>query len=236
MTECVQLATVDAICSNSSLKNLTDHKFSLTEDYVSYVYYPFSPSTKGLRTWAYIPSSIPVCVCIRPMNTQLNPYPLEVGEPASSSNSPLSSIPTSASSSLVSTPASNVLELPKEVPRNPHDLPVFDKDSLTNPSEPILYLPPFLSSLPHTHVNFTLPTSTGRAPKATEAHLPDIDGPSLALHKALHNFTPITEKYASTSYAEAFNWGDLDLPEEDEHEWYCVAFRSIRKPGSENGC
>lgn len=37
------------------------------------------------------------------------------------------------------------------------------------------------------------------------------------------------------SYAEAFNWDELDLPEEDEHEWYVVAFRSIRKPGSENG-
>lgn len=135
----------------------------------------------------------------------------------------------------MSTPATSVSELPKEVPRNPHDLPVFDKDSLTNPSEPILYLPPFLSSLPPTHVNSTSPTSTGRVPKATESHLPDIDGPSLALHKALHNFTPITEKYASVSYAEAFNWGDLDLPEEDEHEWYCVAFRSVRKPGSENG-
>jgi hypothetical protein len=170
------------------------------------------------------------------MNTLHNPYLPGLGESASSSTSPLSSIPTSPSESLVSTPASSVLELPKEVPRNPHDLPVFDEDTLTNPSEPILYLPPFLSSLPPTHVNSTSPTSTGRVPKATEARLPDIDGPSLALHKALHNFTPITEKYARVSYAEAFNWGDLDLPEEDEHEWYCVAFRSIRKPGSENGC
>ena len=177
------------------------------------------------------------------MNTHYNPYLPEVGEPASPSNSPLSSIPTSASSSLptsgssslVSSPASSVLELPKEVPRNPHDLPIFDKDSLTNPSEPILYLPPFLSSLPPTYVDSTSPASTGRVPKVTEAHLPDIDGPSLALHKALHNFTPITEDYASTSYAEAFNWDDLDLPEEDEHEWYCVAFRSVRKLGSENG-
>lgn len=168
------------------------------------------------------------------MNTQLNPYLPEAGEPASSSNSPLSSIPTSPSESLVSTPASSVFELPKEVPRDPHDLPLFDKDSLTNPSEPILYLPPFLSTLPPAHVNSALPISPGRVPKTTESRLPDIDGPSLALHKALHNFTPITEKYASTSYAEAFNWGDLDLPEEDEHEWYCVAFSSIRKPGSEN--
>ncbi len=169
------------------------------------------------------------------MNTPHNPYLPDFGEPASSSNSPLSSTPPSPSLTLVSTPASVVVELPKEVPRNPHDLPVFDKDTLTNPSEPILYLPPFLSSLPPTHVNSASPTSMGRIPKATEARLPDIDGPSLALHKELHNFTPITEKYASTSYADAFNWHELDLPEEDEHEWYCVRFESIRKPGSENG-
>ena len=79
------------------------------------------------------------------------------------------------------------------------------------------------------------PTSTGRIPKATESHLPDIDGPSLSLHKALHDFTPVTDKYASVSYAKAFNWDELDLPEEDEHDWYVVAFKSIRKPGSENG-
>ncbi len=171
------------------------------------------------------------------MNTHHhNPYlpQADFEEPPSSPNSPLYSIPPSPSLSLVSTPASSVVELPKET-RNPHDLPVFDKDSLTNPAEPILYLPPFLSSLPHTHVNSISPTSTGRVPKATEAHLPDIDGPSLALHKALHNFVPTTEKYASMSYADAFNWDELDLPEEDEHDWYCVAFRSIRKQGSENG-
>lgn len=174
------------------------------------------------------------------MNTHYNPYLPELGEPASApSDSSQSSISTSPSSSLVSTPASSVIELPKdseEVRRDPHNLPIFDKDTLTKPSEPILYLPPFLSSLPPTHVNSILsPSSTGRVPKATDSRLPDIDGPSLALHKALHNFTHITEKYASTSYAEAFNWAELDLPEEDEHEWYVVAFTSIRKPGSENG-
>ena len=169
------------------------------------------------------------------MNTVYNPFLPKAGEPRSS-NSSESSIPTSPSSSLVSTPASSVIELPKEVPRDPHDLPVFDKDSLTNPSETILYLPPFLSSLPPIHVTSTPPTSTGRVPKSTESRLPDIDGPSLALHKALHNFTPITEKYASATYSEAFNWGELDLPEEDEHDWFCVAFRSIRRPGSENDC
>jgi hypothetical protein len=171
------------------------------------------------------------------MDTHSNPYlpTSDFGEPASSSNSPLYSVTPSPSLSLVSTPASSVLELPEEVPRNPHVLPVFDKETLTNPSEPILYLPPFLSSLPHTYANSMSPSSTGRIPKATESHLPDIDGPSLSLHKALHNFTPVTEKYASASYAEAFNWDQLDLPEEDEHEWYVVVFRSIRKPGSDSG-
>jgi hypothetical protein len=165
------------------------------------------------------------------MNTHYDPYLPEVAEPASSSsNSPQSSIPTSPFSSPVSTPASSVFELPKEVRRDPHDLPVFGKDT---PTDPILYLPPFLSSLPPAHVDSTSsPTSTGRVPKVTDSRLPDINGPSLALHKALHGFTAVTEKYASTPYPEAFNWGDLDLPEEDEHEWYCVTFTSVRKPDS----
>ena len=170
------------------------------------------------------------------MNTHSNPYLPDFGEPASTFNSPPYSVPPPPSSSLESTPSSIALELPKEVSRNPHDLRVFDKKTLTIPSEPILYLPPFLSALPSTYVESALPTSKGRAPKVTEAHLPDIDGPSLALHKALHGFTPVTEKYASVSYAEAFNWDQLDLPEEDEHEWYCHVFRSIRKPGNQNDC
>jgi len=167
------------------------------------------------------------------MNNNSNPYLPDFSEPPSS-NSSLYSVTPSPTLSLVSTPASDVLELPQEVPRNPHDLPVFDKETLINPGEPILYLPPFLSTLPPRYAGFVSPTSMGRIPKATEAYLPDIDNASLSLHKALHNFTPITEKYASTSYSEAFNWAELDLPEEDEHEWYCVVFRSIRKPGSEN--
>jgi hypothetical protein len=170
------------------------------------------------------------------MNTHSNQYLPDFGEPASSTNSPLYSVTPSPSLSLVSTPVSDILELPKEIPRNPHDVPIFSKETLTNPREPILYLPPFLSSLPPSHMNTMSFTSTGRIPKTTEAHLPDIDGPSLSLHKALHNFTPVTEKYESTSYAETFNWDELDLPEEDEHEWYCVSFKSIRKPGSENSC
>ncbi|KAA1471666.1 hypothetical protein DENSPDRAFT_758258, partial [Dentipellis sp. KUC8613] len=119
--------------------------------------------------------------------------------------------------------------------RDPHKLPNFTSSSLTSPRAPILYLPPLLSSLPpqyprHSHV----PSST-RTPKTTDTRLPDIDPASLALHKALHNFSPATDDYANTAYADAFNWNELELPEEEEREWYCVAFRSIRKAGSETG-
>jgi hypothetical protein len=170
------------------------------------------------------------------MNTYSNPYLPDFCEPASPGNSPLYSATPSPSWSLESTPSSIVFELPKEIPRNPHELPVFDEETLASPRKPILYLPPFLSSLPPSYAKSVSPTSIGRAPKATESILPDIDSASLSLHKALHDFTPVTDKYASVSYAEAFNWDELDLPEEDEHEWYCVAFKSIRKPGSKNSC
>ena len=36
-------------------------------------------------------------------------------------------------------------------------------------------------------------------------------------------------------YAEAFNWDELELPADEEREWYCVAFRSKRKEGSDSG-
>ena len=169
-------------------------------------------------------------------DTPYNPFlpPPDFDEYPSPSSSPLDSS-TPSSLSLVSTPASSIIELPKQVPRDPHDIPIFDKETLTNPGKPIFYLPPFLSSLPHTLSSPKPTSSSRRVPKATVAHLPDIDPPSLSLHKALHKFTPITENYAAVPYAEAFNWDELDLPEEDEHEWYCVAFRSLRKRGSENG-
>jgi len=172
------------------------------------------------------------------MDTLNTPYPPtpDAGED-SSSPSPVSSTMSSPDLSLVSTPASSVfeLQLPKEAKRNPHELPVFDKETLTNPRQPILYLPPILSSLPHTYGESQTTAPTGRVPKATDSHLPDIDAASLSLHKALHNFTPVTEKYAGTLYAEAFNWDELELPEDDEHDWYCVAFRSLRKADSESG-
>lgn len=66
----------------------------------------------------------------------------------------------------------------------------------------------------------------------TETRLPAIDPVSLSLHRALHHFRPVDTNYASTPYADAFNWGELRLSVEEEREWYCVAFRSRRKEGS----
>ncbi|KAI5477882.1 hypothetical protein MNV49_005775 [Pseudohyphozyma bogoriensis] len=112
--------------------------------------------------------------------------------------------------------------------------------------EPLLYLPPLLSLLPpnsrpstpsprhtptpsssSTAFSFSAPTIS-----YTTSSLPSIDPASVALHDALHNFKPVSTNYAREEYAEAFNWPDLVLPEDIEREWYIVAFRSIRAPGS----
>ncbi|RPD78049.1 hypothetical protein L226DRAFT_550950 [Lentinus tigrinus ALCF2SS1-7] len=122
--------------------------------------------------------------------------------------------------------------------RDPHVLPTFTSRS----QSPILYLPPLLSSLPTGVVHPGYPTSSpafsspsAPRPLSTETRLPSIDPASLSLHRALHNFRPVTEEYATVPYSEAFNWGELELPEDDEREWYCVAFRSKRKEGSDGG-
>lgn len=116
---------------------------------------------------------------------------------------------------------------------DPHIRPTFDDKSLTSPSAPVLYLPPLLSSLPQ---NIAIPSiDSPRPPLATDSRLPDIDTASLSLHKALHHFQPYTSDYATTPYAQAFNWAELQLPEEDEKEWYIVAFRSKRRAGSDGG-
>jgi hypothetical protein len=118
--------------------------------------------------------------------------------------------------------------------QDPHALPVFDSRSLNSPDAPVLYLPPLLSSLPKTFP--PRPTAPSEhAPLVTETRLPDIDPVSLSLHKALHRFQPLNAEYAVAPYARAFNWGDLELPEEEEREWYCVVFRSKRKAGSDGG-
>jgi hypothetical protein len=116
--------------------------------------------------------------------------------------------------------------------RNPHDLPSFDSNALISPQTPVLYLPPLLSSLPP-HIPADPPSQLENQPLNTETRLPDIDPVSLSLHKALHRFQPIDSRYASASYADAFNWSKLVLPEEEEREWYCVVFRSKRKAGSD---
>ncbi|KAI6046157.1 hypothetical protein EDC04DRAFT_2558451 [Pisolithus marmoratus] len=117
--------------------------------------------------------------------------------------------------------------------RDPHQLPAFDSESLTKPTSTVLYLPPLLSSLPS---GVEVPvTQSDTPPLVTETHLPDIDPVSLSLHKALHHFRPLSSEYAGLPYAEAFNWLDLDLPLDEEREWYAVVFRSKRKAGSDSG-
>jgi len=122
--------------------------------------------------------------------------------------------------------------------RAAHELPDFEA---ADPTRPILYLPPLLSKLPQTydkdgkesHKPHFHPTEPG--PLHTETHLPSIDPVSLSLHHALHKFKPVDDKYASTPYGVSFNWAQLELPEDEERDWYCVAFRSRRKPGSDSG-
>lgn len=117
--------------------------------------------------------------------------------------------------------------------RDPHDLPDFSGSNL--PTSPVLFLPPLLSSLPYGFSHTPAP-SPDQAPLTTETHLPDIDPASLSLHKALHYFSPVNPHYATQPYAESFNWDSLKLPEDEEREWYVVAFRSRRMPGSDSQC
>ena len=92
---------------------------------------------------------------------------------------------------------------------DPHQFPLLSPTG--PPTQPILYLPPILSSLP-------LPNPAG----GTNATLPSgsVDPASLSLHKALHNFGPVDADYAVRGYDEAFNWGSLEVGEEEEREWY----------------
>lgn len=116
------------------------------------------------------------------------------------------------------------------IERDPHDLPTFDANG--EPTTPIMYLPPLLSSLPHGTSIMDIGSTSALS---TETHLPDIDPASLSLHKALHKFSPVSDAYADLPYAEGFNWSELELPEDEEREWYIVAFRSKRRDGSDGG-
>lgn len=115
--------------------------------------------------------------------------------------------------------------------RDPHEVPSYTDETFLQPTFPVLYLPPLISSLPNTLPS--LPVPKEHPPMVTETRLPDIDPVSLSLHKALHYFRPLNNKYASLPYADAFNWSELRLPLLEEREWYCVAFRSKRKEGSD---
>jgi len=131
------------------------------------------------------------------------------------------------------------LDNPKEVDnhQNAHDPHKFPSFKALGLGEPLLYLPPLLSSLPARFApDFKVDDDNPESQFSTETRLPDIDPASLSLHKALHNFRPITQNYASIPYDEAFNWSQLKLPLDEEREWYCVVFRSLRKPGSDSDC
>ncbi len=118
---------------------------------------------------------------------------------------------------------------------DPHEIPSFTNDSVQKPVVPILYLPPLISSLPESILAPSVPREDlDKYPfMVTETRLPDIDPVSLSLHNALHFFRPFDAKYAAQDYASAFNWSELRLPVEEERDWYCVAFRSKRKDGSD---
>ncbi|KDQ10058.1 hypothetical protein BOTBODRAFT_178432 [Botryobasidium botryosum FD-172 SS1] len=118
---------------------------------------------------------------------------------------------------------------------DPHLLPSFSPSTFEHHNEPVIYLPPLLSSLPASlPSDSVLPVPPpSQAPLHTESRLPHIDPASLSLHRALHHFHPATPSYAAVPYAEGFNWSELELPEDEEREWYVVAFRSKRRDGSD---
>jgi hypothetical protein len=166
----------------------------------------------------------------RPAHSEWLPQSSLSSPTSSDASSSLSSSPVSSSSTLITPPSSY-----KDVPsRDPHILPDFKSRDLNASGEPILYLPPLLSSLPLPHEPLVSPAAL-RAPLTTAARLPSIDDASLALHKALHHFAPVTSDYASSAYEDAFNWDELRLPVDMEGDWYCVCFRSVRKAGSDSG-
>ena len=120
--------------------------------------------------------------------------------------------------------------------RDPHNIPSFSSQSKFD--APVLYLPPLLSSLPDGFSVEEAPSNSESSflPVMTKTRLPDIDPTSLSLHRALHFFKPLNPDYANTAYDQAFNWSQLRLPESEEREWYCVAFRSKRKAGIDEIC
>lgn len=105
-------------------------------------------------------------------------------------------------------------------------------------ADPLLYLPPLLSRLPAGTAPAPSPVVKEATIDYTSSHLPRIDSTSLALHRALHVFRPVTSLYAVAPYPSSFNWSDIVLEDDptgsvggQEREWYIVAFRSKRREG-----
>lgn len=110
----------------------------------------------------------------------------------------------------------------------------------TQPAQdPLLFLPPLLSRLPSDSRSDTRSSrNDDDGVDYTSSCLPDIDSASLALHRALHRFRPVTPLYAVAPYEQAFNWSSLQIEDDSSRlarqeacEWYIVAFRSKRRVG-----
>ncbi len=127
---------------------------------------------------------------------------------------------------------------------NPHKHPL-PIDFIHPRTKPTFYLPPLLSPLsPNNNESFSssgttdisalsssssfpipaLSPSIPRSERTSETQLPPlvartIDPASLSLHKALHGFHPLSEKYAEMDYDEGFNWKELRLDVAMEREW-----------------
>ncbi|GAA6005730.1 hypothetical protein JCM11491_003988 [Sporobolomyces phaffii] len=151
--------------------------------------------------------------------------------PSFSSRFSRSTSPYSPSEDLSSTPPERTRSVcAKEVGKR---LERLSSSNLTPQSLEILHLPPLLSSLPSSHA----PPPSETTVAYTDSSLSTITPLSSALHRALHNLRPTTPLYATSPYADSFNWGDLELDRlsreevEQEREWYIVAFRSKRRRG-----
>lgn len=143
------------------------------------------------------------------------------------------SLPSPKSHSPAITPSASAIQV-RTFDSHHHLPPVTE----SIPDDPILFLPPLLSPLPaqhrHAHDLYHHSGPTDEELSNFNTRLPNIDPASLVLHQALHRFKPIDHNYASTSYEQAFNWDELTMARDIEREWYCVVFRSRRKPESSN--
>ncbi|CED82057.1 hypothetical protein [Phaffia rhodozyma] len=88
----------------------------------------------------------------------------------------------------------------------------------------------YAQSLHISPIPSTKPNGVNRQPERYIPPVPEVplSEQSFKLQEALRAFRPLSGKYAEVSYKDAFNWEDIQLDEDIEGEWYCVAFRSKR--------